>query len=144
MRLQALTTVSTSGQVAPNIFPAFCFNTDIVGDIVYIMGAKVGLRYQVSKVDIDDPNKMPAVGIIIRKTAPTDCVVQSGGILRSIYGALTPGGRLFVGTDSRPKHIYTRPSSGFRLVQRIGTAISATDIIVLPQDPLIIYPPAVP
>lgn len=144
MRLHAITGGIEAAQTAPNLLPAYCFSTDIVGDIVYIMGPKVGLRYQVTKVDIDDPAKMPATGIIIRKSAPTDCTVQTGGILRGTYGALTPGGRLFVGADSRPKHAYTRPSSGLRLIQRIGHALSATDIVVLPEDPVIIYPPIIP
>lgn len=141
MRLQAVT---TARRTQPNELRAYCFNVDIVGDIVYIMGPKVGDLYQVTKTDIDDPAKMPAVGIIIGKVNATECVVQTGGIIRGIYGALTPGVRLFVGSDSRPKYTYTRPSSGLRMVQRIGTAISVTDIIVLPEDPVIIYPPIIP
>lgn len=138
MRLSPVTDASL---IKSDIFRAYCFNIDVVGDCVYIMGPKVGERYQVTRVDNTTPSKMPAVGLIIEKTSPTECVVQTAGLLKNAFGAFTPNTRLFVGDTGRPKQTYTRPTTGLKLIQIIGLAISSTDIIIAPESPVIIYPP---
>ena len=121
-------------------FAAYCFSTDAVGDLVFIMGAKVGSRYQVTKIDVDDASKIPAVGILISKSSPTECEVQTGGVLKGVYSGLTPGKALFAGTDARPSHTYTRPTTGKRWVQMIATALSAADIVIEIQRPVGVLP----
>ena len=81
MRLQPVT---QSQRVRQNELLAYCFSTDSVLDCVYIMGPKVGVHYQVTKADITNPVKMPAVGIIVSKSGPTDCVVQVSGVIRGL------------------------------------------------------------
>jgi hypothetical protein len=135
MRLQALPTNNADQQ----LFAAYCYSTDAVGDVVYIMGNKVGDRYQVTKVDIDDILTVPAVGIITRKTAPTDCEVQIGGILRGLYSGLTPQKVLFIGLDSRLTHITTpHPGSGRRALQIMGQALSTSELFLSAQSPIIL------
>ena len=139
MRTRAI--AGTSSVVGPPAFiPAFCFSTDAVGDFVYIMGNKVGVNYQVTKVDIDTTSKMPAVGVIISKSSPTDCVVQVAGVVRGLYSGLVYNKRQFIGSDSRPATAFVRPLSNFRLVQVLGIAISSDEILLRFETPTVILP----
>jgi hypothetical protein len=100
---------------------ANCQSSDAAGDLVYVTGSKVSGRVQIAKVDIDDPAKMPAYGIIVSKSSPTDCLVQVVGDY-SVAG-LTPNALYFVGTDGRIlEGPPPRPTSGYRRIQNIGQA----------------------
>jgi len=127
-------------RVPPESFRAYCFNTDAVGDVVYIMGPKVGQLYQVTGADIDDISKMPAIGVLTQKSAATECLVQTSGLLVGLFSGLTPGRPLFIGTDSRPTHTVPAPLVGRRWQQGIGTALSATDILINIVIPIGIRP----
>ena len=123
---------------------ANCDAADLVGDAVYISADKVGDRYQVRKVDVDDvsdPFKAMSMGIINTKTASTECTVRIGGVLEGVYTGLTPGKRLFVGTDARPNHSpFTHPVTGKRIIQKVGYAIASNAIIVSPEEPTRVLP----
>lgn len=117
--------------------PAFCFSTDVVGDVVYIMGAKVGLRYQVTRVDIDDISTVPAIGILIAKDSATTCIVQIGGLLSDVYTSLTPHKPLFIGLTGRLDETPPDPVAGRRAVQMIAQALSSADVLIHVKSPII-------
>ena len=73
-------------------------NSLSVGDVVYVSGP----GRAVDLVDITNRTKVAAVGIIISKSG-TDYVIQTSGVLPSMYaGTLTPGALYFVDTAGRP------------------------------------------
>jgi hypothetical protein len=139
MRVQPVSSgVATGG--GDLFIPAYCFVTDLVGDFVYIMGDKVGGTYQVSKADIDDVSKMPSVGVIVSKSSASDAVVQVLGLIRGLYSGLTPQKRYFLGADSRPSATYTRPTTGFRLVQVVGIAVASDELLLGFEKPTVVLP----
>lgn len=100
---------------------ANCLASDDVGDLVYITGPVSGGRIQVSKVDIDDADKMPAYGIIISKATATECTVQLDGPLSE--AGLTPNALYFAGVDGKLlEGPPPRPVSGYRRFQVVGQA----------------------
>ena len=131
-----LTPTSTAG--VPDVIRAFCYSTDAVGDCVYVMGDRVVRTYQVTKVDVDDIDikKAVAVGVIISKSSPTDCVVQKEGPLDNTFFGMTPGATLFVGHDSRPTETPAPPTFGLkRVLQPIGHAIASDVLWIAPGQP---------
>ena len=139
MRTRAVGGLATDS-AAQAFLQAYCFSTDSVGDVVYIMGPMVGDFYQVTQVDHTDPSKMPGVGIIRSKDAATQCVVQTRGIVVGLYTGLTPGRRLLVQDDGRPGHGFTRATTGVKLLQGLGVALSSTDIFLSIETPTITLP----
>lgn len=137
--MQLQSSSSTSAHLGNQVFLAQCQASDAVGDAVYVAGPASGTRFTVSKVDIDDAGKMPAIGVIIQKSSDTECVVQFQGIVRNIYEAMIPQKPLFIGTDSRPSYnIPPRPLSGRRFVQHIAHALSETTVLISVRNPLIL------
>jgi hypothetical protein len=137
MRLQSASSVSDS--LSGSIFLANCLFGDLVGDVVYITGPKVGNLYQVSRVDIDDPAKAVGKGVIIEKTSSTECTVRRAGIILGVYTGLTPDKALFVGTNGRLQEgPPARPVSGRRYFQQMATALSSADLVMEIQQPSII------
>jgi hypothetical protein len=136
MRLQASSNQGTASQGVP----AFCLVTDAVKDVVHISGPKIGEYYQVTKVDIDDLGTMPGFGIIIRKLSDTICIVQTSGVVSSVYAGLTPSKPLFVGTDARLTDVVTphKPTPGSRVLQIMGLALSASDLLLNVESPIIL------
>ena len=134
---------SGPGPVSSDLL-ANCDAADEVGDAVYINADKIGDRYQVHRVDVDDvvePYKAIGMGIIREKTTDTECSVRISGVLEGVYTGLTPGKRLFVGINSRPNHTPpTRPTSGKRILQKVGYAIASDTILVVPEEPTRIIP----
>jgi hypothetical protein len=135
MRLQASPTSAADQYLA-----AYCYATDAVGDVVYVMGNKVGEKYQVTKVDIDDIATMPSVGVIIEKPDASECVVQVAGVIRGVYTGLTPHKMMFVGTDSRLTETPTprKPTSGERAHQNMGYVLSNSELLLRVQQPIIL------
>ena len=135
MRLQA----SPNQGAAQQFVAALCLATDAVGYAVRINGSKVGDRYSTTKVNIDSIPTFPGIGIIIQKTSSTECVVQTGGIVRDVYTGLTPHKRLFIGpTGQLIEGPPARPTSGFRGVQPMGVVLSATELLLDVESPIIL------
>jgi len=112
-------------------FSAQCLSSDAVGHVVYISGDKTGGFYQVTKVDIDDNNKMPALGIIVSKQSSTECTVQTSGRVESFTTGLTPNNYLFISTSSTlTQNRPANPSTGIRWIQIVAQAMSSTDILI--------------
>jgi len=115
---------------------ANCLATDDVGDCVRITGTKVGNRFQVTKVDPANSGEDQAVGIIVRKDDPTNCIVQFHGPMRGVYTGLTPGKRYWVGSDSRLTLTIGTPAvGGIFYLQFMGVATDDQEVLVDPHVP---------
>jgi hypothetical protein len=137
MRLQTAPLSSSGDQ----LLEAFCFAADAVGHAVYLTGNKVGDKYQITRVDIDDITTMPSIGIILEKLSATTCIVQTGGIIRDIYTGLTPQKPLFVGANSMLTHVAPAyPTAGRRAQQMMGQALATTELFLHVKSPIILVP----
>lgn len=116
---------------------ANCLAGDAVENAVYITGDKIGGLLQVSKVDIDDGAKMPAVGLIVSKSDPTTCKIRVGGKLQLSASSLASGNLVFVSATGTPETLPpVRPSSGTRLIQHLGKALAADLLEISPSNVL--------
>jgi len=118
-----------------------CLSSDNVGDMVYIAGEQVSSdTYNVTRVDIDDPNKRNPLGMLIEKTSSTTGTVQIVGVIKGVYTGLTPGKYLFIDTAGRLNEVAPgRPSLGVtRSVQICGLAISSNGVSITLMSPTII------
>jgi len=111
---------------------ANCLATDAVDDCVYITGDAVLSIYQVSKCDITDALKVPAVGIIVAKASSTECTVMLAGVIP--YAGLTPGKLHFVSASGTLTATRPSPSGGNVHVQPMGKALSSTRFALLPGN----------
>jgi hypothetical protein len=137
MRLQP----SSASGAAQQVIPAFCFAADAVGDVVYIMGNKVGDHYQVTRVNINNILTVPAIGLILSKDSSTQCLVQLDGIVRGLYTGLTAQKPLFINTSGRLTHaVPSYPTSGRRALQMMGQAIASDELFLNVKSPIILVP----
>lgn len=136
MRLHA----SSNQGAAQQLIAALCLATDAVGDVVYISGSKIGDYYQVTKVNIDALTTMPGLGVIIGKNAPTQCQVQTAGIVSGVYTGLTPNKCLFVDDTGRLSETVTphKPTPGQRVLLMMGQVLSASDLLLDVKSPIIL------
>ena len=122
-------------------FDASCLSTDAVGNCVYITGPASGDVYQVTTADpLNGAVKMPAMGIIISKPAPssTSCIVQAGGEMVGIVSGLTPGKVVFVDNGGTLTHTpITAPPSQLAYIQSMGIALSTDRVLVNPDYSII-------
>jgi len=111
---------------------ANCLATDNVGDVVYVTGDAIGGKFQVSRVDITDPLKVPGVGLITSKSAPTDCKILRYGVIG--VPALTTGKIYFVGSNGRPTDVRPVALPGGKVfVQVMGVAMASSLLLVSPS-----------
>lgn len=112
---------------------ADCQVSDAVGDLVYITGPMVGGKYVVTRADVTDLTKMPAVGVVIAKVSGTQAVIQRYGDVIGQYTGLVPGKVYWVGTDGRPS--VTPPAAGVgqrAYWQAIGVAVDPDVLFLSP------------
>lgn len=141
MRLQS--TSSSKGSTGGQLLLADCDPSDAVGAAVYISGPVVGLKYQVRSTNIDNPSMVPAIGLLIRKTSPTECIVQTSGVLHDIYTGLTPRKHVMLGEGAGAPLTQTvppRPTSGRRYFQFMGVALSDNIINIDVHPPVVRIP----
>jgi len=112
---------------------ANCQSSDAIGDFVCISGDPVGGIDTVTKADPTDFNKMPAVGVIVAKDGPTQCLVQWFGETPEIFSGLSSGEIYFVGLDSK---IAERPPLGASptFSQSIGVATASNRLYLSPDN----------
>lgn len=105
-----------------------------MGDCVRIRAAKTGNRFEVEKVDISTPGNPPAVAIVVKKYAPTDCIVQFHGSMWSVYAGLSPGVVYLVGTDAKLAKFgdANYPVAGSDYFQQMGIATSTDEVLIIP------------
>ncbi|HWV38859.1 MAG TPA: hypothetical protein VN033_10335 [Vulgatibacter sp.] len=115
-----------------NFFDARCDEGLQVGDVVVPGGIGVKLA------DPSDLASMPAVGIVVVKTTPTQARVQTAGVLWDALTGLTMGATYYVGLDGRPTN---DPPKGppDTAQQRIGVALSSTALLVFPSTEMFIH-----
>lgn len=125
----------------PQHFTASCNTTDDVGHLVRISGPTVGSSYSVTRVDITDPQKMPAIGIIISKPSPSMCVVQRLGTVDvSLAGvsSLVPGRLCFVGPDAMPSATLPSPAPGaYVMIQAVGIGTGPSTFELDPSSSMV-------
>lgn len=137
MRTQFVGVSAAGGETS--LLPAYCFATDHVGDAVYFMGNRVGIHFQVTRVNIDDsnPRKATARAIIVSKSDPSTCTILISGLLEGIYTGLTYGATVFVGTDGRlTTEKPAQPLTGSRLIQRVGSVLDSSCIAISFETPV--------
>ena len=128
-----LTTQIPSLADLSQVFEATCEATDAVDMYVRVTGPAVSGVRQVSRVDITDRTKMPAIGVIIEKMTLTRCRVRTYGEVPAPIVAI-PGKRYFVGLDSQLTDSPPRPGPGGKIAtQIIGVALDRTTILVSPN-----------
>lgn len=126
---------STMGGVGPtpaDVMEANCLATDEVGDLVYVRGDSVAGLPQVERADVTTWDKMPAIGLILSKAAPTDAMVIRRGLV-DIVG-LNPGKLVFVGVDGKPTTTRPSPTGTDRyFVQVVGSALDTSRLMLCPE-----------
>jgi len=105
------------------IATAVCTAAEVVGDLVYISGAKVGADYSVRTADNTLTAKMPAIGVIVAKISSTRALIQLQGET-TLFTGLTPGTVYWVGDTGQPTSTPPSPTGpGARKYwQSIGVA----------------------
>lgn len=128
MRLQASKSNTASAMVR-----ASCMLTDQVGDLVAVRSTSSDV-YRVWRADPALRNRMPAIGVIIKKWGTTDCIVQLSGPVLGVYTGLVPQRTYTVGDDGRPSWPLPAPIAPGekRYIQQIGTPLSPTVFDLLP------------
>lgn len=132
------TRTSGSSSTSDATFQAHCSTSDQVGNLVRVVGPKIGAIYQVISCDISNPNFMPAIGIIVSKPTTSTCVVQRFGAAATpgIIAPLITGKRCFVGFDSKPTvtpPLAVNSPTGVAMIQIVGVAIGTNLIELVPN-----------
>lgn len=107
-------------------FDATCQAGEVVGRIVYVSGAPMGGRYPVLKANPASSLAMPAIGIIISKSSPMECLVQRFGLVAPGM-SFTRNALYYVGTDGFPTT--TRPLFP-NIAQVLGLGLDATRLLL--------------
>jgi hypothetical protein len=88
----------------------------------------VGADYTVSRADVSDYSKMPAVAVVLAKLTPTRAVIQFQGEI-ALYSGLTPGRVYWVSDTGVPTATPPTPGVGQRKYwQSIGVAVDSARI----------------
>jgi hypothetical protein len=117
------------------ILDASCDAALVVGDCVYAVGIDLGGLPQVALCDITNPVKVPAIGLLESKSAPTICKVRLFGVSSSFF-TLTGGQKYYVGFNG--KLTLTQPlMTGRFYVQIMGIALDASTFLVKVNYPIV-------
>jgi hypothetical protein len=125
---------------APDHALANCLSTDAVGDLVYITGARVAGKYQVTKADPVALASMPVMAAIIAKTSATNCTIQFWGAIGGIWSGMTPGRIYFTGDNGTisllpPAPTILRPTI---YVQHVGVAMGDDVLMFNPSFSMVV------
>lgn len=115
-----------------DVRPADCTVSEEVGDFVYVFGSPILGRDQVRKANPDDSLTMPAVGVVIFKPSPDECLVQWMGETPDVFSGLAAGKLYWLGPDAKAASLPTRSATG-RLAQVVGVATAPTRFYVKPD-----------
>jgi len=109
-----------------DIRAAECTAAESVGDFVCIVDDPPNGVDLVGKADPGDFNKMPAVGVIISKSSPTDCRVQWMGETPNIFSGLSSGEVYYLGSDAKIAEVPPIPAVTKMFVQPVAIATAPT------------------
>jgi hypothetical protein len=116
---------------------AECSAAESVGDFVCIVADPPNGHDLVGKADPSDFAKMPAVGVIISKSSPTDCLVQWLGETPNIFSGLSSGEVYFVGADARIAEVPPVPTTVPLFTQFMGVATAPSRLYLRPNDHMV-------
>jgi hypothetical protein len=116
---------------------AECTAAEGVGDFVCIAGDPPNGLDVVAKADPTDFNKMPAVGVVIAKSAPTECLVQWMGETPNIFSGLASGEIYFLGADSKIAETPPEPTTVKMFVQPVAVATAPTRAYIKAETNLV-------
>lgn len=119
--------------LVPATLDCDCLGTDAVGDFVYVTGDAVAGRPQVTKADITDVLKLPALGVITLKPTGTTCTVQWKEL--AAVGGLTSGRVHWVGLDGKATAVV--PAASGHYAQKVGMAVSSNLLLLAPDYNLV-------
>ena len=110
-------------------FSAGCSPDDEVGSLVYAQGVTPSNLPSVRTASAFDEAKQPAIGVLVAKTSPTSCTVQSIGQcpLGTAESPLSVGEKYFLGGNGK---VVTSPPLasesrfGYSFVQAVGIAVT--------------------
>jgi hypothetical protein len=125
------------GVRAKDVRRAECTAAESVGDFVCIVDDPPNGVDLVGKADPADFTKMPAVGVIISKSSPTDCLVQWLGETPNIFAGLSSGEVYFVGADSKIADEPPTPTTVPLFTQFMGVATAPTRLYLRPNDHMV-------
>ena len=95
----------------------------VLGDWVYVSAANT-----VSKAQADDEATMPCIGVAIETINNTESgTIRLDGVMTGL-SSLTAGDVYYVDHSSAGAIVSTTPSSSGHVIQRVGTAISTTEL----------------
>ena len=104
-----------------NILLCNCTSDELVGNFVYLHSIDGGGIYNVRRASCDYVDKMPSIGVIVKKNSSTECFVQTSAIVRDIFSDLSIGKTYKI--DSDGGIVVPAPSpgiNGYSMIQFIG------------------------
>ncbi|RLC88636.1 MAG: hypothetical protein DRJ03_01820 [Chloroflexi bacterium] len=116
---------------------AECTAAEGVGDFVCVAGDPPNGHDVVAKADPADFNKMPAVGVVVSKSTPIECLVQWFGETPSIFTGLASGEIYFVGSDAKIAEEPPTPTTVPLFTQFMGVATAPTRLFLRPNDHMV-------
>lgn len=117
----------------PQLLNAQCTVAEQVGDLVYCSANMAGGYLVVRTADGTDVDKLPVVGAIVSKVSDTHAVVQTSGLVKSIYAGLTVGKIYHCDSAGRPSIVFPRP--GF--FHPVAKAVGITALFLQPSTRLV-------
>lgn len=114
------------------LVPVACLSGDVVGDVVCMRDVlTLTGRWRVQRADPTQDERMPGVGVLVRKETPTTGVMQRMGIMRGVVAGMSPVIPVFIGSDGRLTQVLPVPDPGGTvIVQRFGIAISGDTLFL--------------
>lgn len=116
---------------------AECTALEAVGDFVCIVDDPPDGLDLVGRADPSDFGRMPAVGVIISKSSPTECLVQWLGETPNIFAGLSSGEVYFVGANGKISEVPPVPTTGPLFTQFMGVATAPTRLYLRPNDHMV-------
>ena len=115
---------------------AECTVAESVGDFVCIVDDPPNGYALVGKADPANYDRLPAVGVVIGKSTPTECLVQWIGETPNIFSGLASGEVYFLGDDSKPVDVPPVPVGVPMFAQSVAVATAPTRLYVKPSGNL--------
>lgn len=112
-------------------FRGSCTSAEAIGKVIYVTGNPTQGIYPVRTADSGDEDKVPGVGVVIRKYSETDCLIQRFGEIHNVFSGLEVNKTYKLNADGDlQRFIPAVGPGGYSFVQFIGTAI-AEDVLWL-------------